>query len=126
MPLPGANLVIADSDPQIGTTTDQNGEFNFGKLPVGNYNVVVFYVGYEMATVSNVLLKSGKETVLTIALTESVENLDEIVISGNTDKSEAINKMATVSVMKFNVDAMQNTMPGPSMMQHGWSLHLPV
>jgi len=108
MPLPGASLIIADSDPQIGTTTDEYGEFNFGLLPVGNYNVVVFYVGYEMTTISNVLLRSGKETVLTIALTESVQSLDEIIISGGQNKSEAINKMATVSVMKFNVEAMQH------------------
>jgi len=32
MPLFGASLIIADSDPQIGTITDENGEFNFGKL----------------------------------------------------------------------------------------------
>ncbi len=106
--LPGANLIIADSDPQIGTTTNENGEFTFGKLPVGKYNIIIFYVGYEMAAVPNVLLRSGKETVLTIALTESVQKLDEIVISANQNKSEAINQMATVSVMKFNVDAMQN------------------
>ena len=108
IPLPGASLIIADTDPRIGTTTDEYGEFNFGKLLVGNYNVVVFYVGYEMVTVSNVLLRSGKETVLTITLIESVQKLDEIIISGGQNKSEAINKMATVSVMKFNVDAMQN------------------
>ena len=106
--LPGANLIIADSDPQIGTTTNENGEFDFGKLPVGKYSIIVFYVGYEMAAVPNVLLRSGKETVLTIALTESVQNLDEIVVSANRNKSEAINQMATVSVMNFNVDAMQN------------------
>jgi len=107
-PLEGANLVIDGSYPQIGTTTNEKGEFDFGRLPVGKYNILVFYVGYEMAMVRNVLLKSGKETVLTIALTESVENLDEVVITGDLNKSEAINKMATVSVMKFNVAAMDH------------------
>ncbi len=108
IPLPGANLVIAGSDPQIGTTTNENGEFNFGRLPVGKYNITVFYVGYEMITVRNVLLKSGKQTILTIALTEAVQNLNEIVITDQLNKSEAVNKMATVSVMKFNVAAMDH------------------
>jgi len=108
IPLPGANLVIAGSDPQIGTTTNENGEFNFGRLPVGKYNITVFYVGYEMITVRNVLLKSGKQTILTIALTEAVQNLNEVVITDQLNKSEAVNKMATVSVMKFNVAAMDH------------------
>ncbi len=108
IPLPGANLVIAGSDPQIGTTTNENGEFNFGRLPVGKYNITIFYVGYEMITVRNVLLKSGKQTILTIALTEAVQNLNEIVITDQLNKSEAVNKMATVSVMKFNVAAMDH------------------
>lgn len=108
MPLPGASIVIAGSDPQIGTTTNEKGEFSFDELPVGRYDLFVFYVGYEIATVRNVLLKSGKQTVLTIALTESVENLNEVVITGDMNKSEAINKMATVSVMKVNVSAMDH------------------
>ncbi|MCF6171315.1 MAG: TonB-dependent receptor [Bacteroidales bacterium] len=108
MPLPGASLVIAGSEPQIGTTSGENGEFNFGKLAVGKYDIIVFYVGYEMATVRNVVLISGKETVLTIQLTESVQKLDEVVILANRNKAEAIDKMAAVSVMKFNVEAMQN------------------
>ncbi len=108
IPLPGANLVIAGSDPQIGTTTDENGKFDFGRLPVGKYSITVFYVGYEMITMRNVVLKSGKQTVLTIALTEDVQNLNEVVITDQLNKSEAINKMATVSVMKFDVAAMDH------------------
>jgi hypothetical protein len=108
IPLPGANLIIAGSDPQIGTTTNENGEFDFGRLPVGKYNITVFYVGYEMITVRNVVLKSGKQTVLYISLTEDVQNLNEVVISDRLSKSEAVNKMATVSVMKFDVAAMDH------------------
>jgi len=47
IPLPGANLIIAGSDPQIGTTTDENGEFDFGRLPVGKYNITVFMWGMK-------------------------------------------------------------------------------
>ena len=102
--LPGASLIIAGSNPQTGTTTDRNGEFNFGKLPVGRYDVLIYYLGYETSTITNILLSTGKEAVLLVELTESVVNLEEIVVEGKQSKSEPINKMATVSAMKFNVE----------------------
>ncbi len=104
MPLFGASLVIADSDPQIGTTTDMDGEFNFGKLPVGRYDVIIYYLGYETNVITNVLLGSGKEVVLNIELTESVVNLEEVVVNGKKNKSEVINQMATVSARTFTVE----------------------
>lgn len=103
-PLFGASLVISDSDPQIGTSTDFNGEFNFGKLTVGRYNVIIYYLGYETNTIKNVLLGSGKEAVLNIELTESIVNLDEVVVNGKKNKSEVINQMATVSARTFTVE----------------------
>ncbi len=106
--LPGAHLVIAGTDPPVGTVTDANGEFSFDKLPVGRYNIIVYYMGYETQTVPNVLLNSGKETVLKIELTESVVNLNEVVVSGKQGKEQSINKMATVSVMKLNVEEIEH------------------
>ena len=108
MTLPGAQLIIAGTDPPVGTVTDANGQFSFGKLLVGRYNIIIRYVGYETRTIPNVLLTSGKETVLKIELTESVVSLNEVVVSANENKSEAINQMATVSVMKFNVEEMDH------------------
>ncbi len=108
IPLPGANLIIDGSDPLIGTTTDENGYFTFGKLPVGIYNIKVFYLGYNEVTLRNIQLNSGKEKVLNIYLSETVQNLKEVVVKANVNKAEALNKMATVSVMKFNVDGMDH------------------
>jgi len=104
MPLFGASLIIAESDPQIGTIIDEDGEFNFGKLPVGRYNVIIYYLGYETNMISNVLLGSGKEAVLNIELTESVINLEEVVVNGKKHKSEVINQMSTVSARTFTVE----------------------
>ena len=104
MPLFGANLLIEGSDPLVGTTTNINGEFSFGKLEVGRYNIIIYYVGYEKKTISNVLLNSGKEAVLFIELTESVVNLNEVVITGKRNPGESINQLATVSARSFTVE----------------------
>ena len=104
MPLDGATLVIAGTQPPVGTITDHEGRFVFEGLPVGRYDIQVSYVGYEPVTLHNVLLTSGKETLLNIALTESMVNLKHVVVSANRDRTQPVNKMATVSVMKFNAE----------------------
>ena len=104
MPLFGASVVIAGSDPQIGTITDDNGNFNFGKLPVGRYDIIIYYMGYETRTLTNILVGTGKEVVLNVDLTESVVNLEEVVVSGKKHQSETLNEMSTVSARTFTVE----------------------
>lgn len=103
-PLFGANLVIADSDPQIGVSSDFDGNFKFEELPIGRYNLIIYYMGYESRTIPNLLLGSGKEIVLTIELSESVINLNEVIVIDQKSKSETLNKMATVSARSFTVE----------------------
>ncbi|MFK5857068.1 MAG: carboxypeptidase-like regulatory domain-containing protein [Bacteroidota bacterium] len=104
--LPGASLVIVGSNPSLGTITDINGEFRFDALPLGRYNISISYIGYETTTVSNILLSSGKETVLRIELAEAFAKLGEVVISALAQerKNESVNEMATVSVKKVSIE----------------------
>ncbi|MEZ5196133.1 MAG: TonB-dependent receptor [Bacteroidales bacterium] len=104
MGLFGASLVIAGSNPQKGTITDENGDFNFGQLPVGRYDIIIYYMGYETRTLSNILVGTGKEVVLRVELTESVVNLEEVVVKGKEHKSETLNEMSTVSARTFTVE----------------------
>ena len=104
MPLFGASLVIAGSDPQIGTITDDNGNFNFGQIPVGRYDIIIYYMGYETRTLTNILVGTGKEVVINVDLTESVVNLEEVVVNGKKHKSETINEMSSVSARTFTVE----------------------
>ncbi len=103
-PLIGVNLVMKDSDPAIGTITDNEGNFKFEKLPIGRYDIQAFYLGYEPGFVNNLLINAGKELVLTIELAESVEELEEIIVKSDKQKGEVINEMATVSARSFSVE----------------------
>jgi len=104
MPLFGASLVIAGSDPQIGTITNEDGDFSFGHVAVGRYDIIIYYMGYETRTMTNVLVGTGKEVVLNVDLTESVVSLEEVVVNGKKHKSETINEMSTVSARTFTVE----------------------
>ena len=103
-PLPGANIVLVNSDPLIGTTSDANGHFRLTGIPIGKRQITVTYLGYTPFNSEDLIVSSGKETFITVQLRESVLTSKEVEIHGDYRKYEAINKMATVSVRSFSVD----------------------
>lgn len=107
MPLVGVTLYIDGSDPIIGTVTDLDGRFEFPKLTVGRYNIIIDYVGYEKKVIPNLLLGAGKEAVINIELEESVTQLEEVVVTARKNKGEPLNDMAAVSARSFTVEETQ-------------------
>jgi len=103
-PLPGATVLIPDTDPLIGTTTDVNGNFRLGNISVGRVNLKFSFMGYEPVTLQNLLITSGKEQVLKIEMEEKVMTAREVVISAKAEKDKPLNKMATVSARSFSVE----------------------
>jgi hypothetical protein len=104
IPLTGVSVVIAGSNPLIGTVSDENGAFHFQRLPVGRYDLNIYYLGYEPRTVNNILLISGKEEVVRVELTESLIKLDEVTIMAGQHKGEPLNQLAAVSARSFTME----------------------
>lgn len=96
-PLPGASVSLLNTDPVRGTNTDADGEFLLEEVPVGRYVLRVSFVGYQSFTISDLLVKAGKEVVLDIELEESARNLDEVVISEEAPVREAIEPVSSRS-----------------------------
>ncbi len=95
--------VIKDSVLLGGTITDEHGSFRLEKIPVGRVDIIVSFVGYKKVFIPNVLLSSGKETVLTVEVESSVETMKEVEIRG-ARKGESINEMAVLSARAFSVE----------------------
>ncbi len=104
MPLVGATVQLLDVQPAIGATTDVSGAFMLKNVPTGRQAIRVSYLGYDAQSVPNVLVTAGKEVQLTIRLQESLSNLKEVVIQGNTDKDRPMNEMAAISARQFNTE----------------------
>jgi len=104
LPLPGATVVILHTEPLLGAASDANGNFRIEKVPVGRYNVKVSYLGYEPYMMKEIMIGSGKETVLNIRLKESPSELKAVEIKANTNKEQAINTMATLSARQLSVE----------------------
>jgi hypothetical protein len=103
-PIPFATVVIKNTNPIIGTTTEDNGNFRLENVPIGRYDIEVSHLGYESTIISEVVVTSAKEVVLKITLTESAYALDEVIIRPKTNKEEPLNKMATVSARMLSVE----------------------
>jgi hypothetical protein len=94
--LPGASVVILNSDPVMGDVSNDQGAFKIESVPVGRHNIQVSFIGYETLVLPAVLVTSGKEVVLTIELKEKLNEMSEIVVKGG-ERDRPINQMTTLS-----------------------------
>ncbi|MCK5029593.1 MAG: carboxypeptidase-like regulatory domain-containing protein, partial [Bacteroidales bacterium] len=104
IPLPGANIIVVNSDPLIGTVTDGDGYFRLKNVPVGRVSLKVTYLGYLPSLLNNLNLSSGKELVLEIGLEEQVIKGEEIVFVFKRDKTKSLNTLTTLSARTFSVE----------------------
>lgn len=103
-PLIGATVYIADSNPVIGASTDSEGYFELRNVPLGRVALKVSYIGYKEQFIPNILVTSGKEVVINVALEEQIVAADEIVIIAEQDKTQTNNELATVSARSFTIE----------------------
>jgi hypothetical protein len=103
-PLVGATVVIKESNPLKGSTTDLDGKFRLENVPVGRYSLLISYLGYETVTVPEILVTSSKEVIINTGLQQSGIKMNGVTISGNTEKSKPLNTMASISARSFTVE----------------------
>ena len=104
-PVIGANIVIIDSNPLLGSSTGINGDFRIEKVPLGRVSLKISCIGYEEKIIPNLLISSAKEFILNIDMVESMVKMDELIINANQqNKNEVLNEMAVVSARQFSVE----------------------
>ena len=104
-PIIGATVMVAGFDPPKGAITDFDGFFRIEEVPIGRQTLQISYVGYKPVTIPNVLVGSGKEVVVDAKLIESLEQLNEVVITASNDKEgQPKNELATVSAISLGMD----------------------
>lgn len=103
-PIIGASIIVVGSDPIIGSVTDLDGNFKLDAVPYGRQTLAVQYIGYKSISLPNVLVTAGKQVVLDIKLEESVEQLEEVVVTAESDKDLPLNELAKVSARTFSLE----------------------
>lgn len=104
IPLPGANIIVLNSNPVLGAVSDENGNFRLSQVPVGRHTLQISFLGYESYTVQEILVTSSKEVVLNIELKESATQLNAVEVKAYSNKEQPINAMATISARQLSVE----------------------
>lgn len=102
-PLPGTVIQLLNSEPALGTSTNEKGEFKIQNVPIGRWQIKVYMLGYKEKFIT-VVLNAGKESVSIIELEESVVQGEEVVVTAEQDKTVTNNKMNTVSSRLFSAE----------------------
>lgn len=104
VPVAGAHVIIANSDPLVGTVTDEQGNFRISSVPVGRRTIKISSIGYSDFLLKNLVVTTGKEVILEVMLLETVYVGKEVVVKGNRAKENAINSMNLISSRRFSVE----------------------
>jgi len=90
-PLIGANIILFQSDKQIGTATDEFGNYLISNINFGKYDLIVSYIGYDDYKQEIVFNSNTDEKLrLDIALKLSSLFIDEYVVTASRGKKEKI------------------------------------
>jgi hypothetical protein len=103
-PLAGANVILLDSDPVLGTSTDQDGNFILAGATLGRNSIEVTYLGYTTRMVPNLFVSAGTEPEVQVHLEENPTEMEEVVVRSVKRKETAQNDMAVVSSRTFSVE----------------------
>lgn len=96
----GVNIIIPEL--QTGTTTNEYGFYSL-TLPKGSYNIIISYLGFQ--TISETISLS-EDISKNFSLTESTENLDEVIITENIEKLDI--KIPQMSVNKLTSSTIKD------------------
>ncbi len=77
-PLPGATVRIVGSE--RGAAADQDGVFRIEKVPVGNYSVQFSAIGYETRTLTDVIVRAGRTSVVEAKLTVRLTEVEGVTV----------------------------------------------
>lgn len=123
-PLPFVNILIKGT--LIGTSSDFYGNYAITKIKPGTYTVVASIVGFKKTEIANVVIYSGKETIINIQLEPSAVQISQVVITAGK-REQAFNDIPTsVSVLEareiytrniVTVDDVFRYIPGVSVIE---------
>jgi len=102
--LPGVNVIILNTEPAVGTSSDFDGNFKISAVPIGRVDIQFTAIGYKPVIMKSLLLTVSKELVLEIKMEEDIALLEEVTIKSRYDKDKPMNKMATVSARSFSIE----------------------
>jgi hypothetical protein len=95
-PIPSASIVL--SGKTDGIASDTEGSFRLEKIAVGRYELTAKCIGYQSITLQNIVLESGKETVLDLKMSASNTVLESLEVSSSTPSLSKLSRPETINM----------------------------
>ncbi len=118
----GATISIEGTD--LGTTTEFDGSYRLEDIPVGSYNLVASYVGYENFTKFNIVITTGNDNIINFDLNEEAIEIEGVTVVANrsisittAENPNSIQKLSTEEIKanpggNFDISRVVQTLPG--------------
>lgn len=100
-PIVGA--VVSCDNSTVEVKTSEDGSFAM-ELPLGRQNLTIKANGYKLTPMSNVVVTSGREVIVTVDLEDEVEKMADVNIKAKKTRDQPNNDAALVSARLFTVD----------------------
>lgn len=102
----GVNVIVDGT--ALGTATDAEGRFVLDAVPVGSYRLTFRYLGYTPFTQTDIVVRSGRTTVVNAGLAEAILESEGVTVeSGYYQK----NQTELTSVTSFSTEEIRRA-PG--------------
>lgn len=112
LPIIGAEVVTQNTEPLKGDVTDLDGKFRIENVPVGRITLRLHYLGYETVMLPNVVVNSGKETILNLSMQEAATDLQEVVVKAHQGNGKSNNPMALIGARSISMEEMNRLATG--------------
>ncbi|HEU4469647.1 MAG TPA: TonB-dependent receptor [Flavisolibacter sp.] len=102
-PLSGVSVQVEGTG--LSAITSESGAFELKGVPAGRIRLVFSAIGYQPASIPELLVTTGKEVVLEVSMEQKVGTLDEVVVKvGKAKKGAVANEFAGSSARSFTVE----------------------
>jgi hypothetical protein len=101
VPLAGVTIKLLTGQHTAEFVTNEMGEFRISGVRTGRNILDASFTGYAGITLPELLVTSGKETIVNLEMESRSNNLNEVVVMGGADR-KPLNQMAMVSGRSFS------------------------
>ena len=115
-PVIGANVYLGDGT-AFGAGTDVNGFFSISKIPAGHYTLTASAVSFQKFS-KEIDIADGKVINDKIYLDEAVQNIDEVVISGEKQEMKTQVQTSVIRVTPKQMEKIPSIGSEPDLAQY--------
>ncbi|WP_299754267.1 TonB-dependent receptor [uncultured Pontibacter sp.] len=109
-PLIGVSVQVVGT--QLGTATNENGNFRIENIPVGSYTLQSSYIGYQPQSRFNVNVTVGNAQIISFELVPAASQLQQVEVVANRRQSAAVADLITpLSVQRLTTEEIRSN-PG--------------